>query len=83
VDRAGQLRVRLGGLGGDHDVGAVSCAAQRDRLPDAPARAGDEDGSVLQVGHGLQNHVWPPRRQDAKNGSDKGDGWTRRFNIGL
>jgi hypothetical protein len=45
VDRAGQLGVRLGGLGGDDDVGAVARRAQRDGQADAAAGAGDEEAS--------------------------------------
>ena len=41
-DGARQLRVRLVGLGGDRDVGAVARGAQRDREPDAARGAGDE-----------------------------------------
>ena len=37
VDGAGQVLVRLGGLGGDGDVGAVAGGAQRDRQADAAA----------------------------------------------
>jgi hypothetical protein len=44
VDRARQLRVGLGGLRRDDDVGAVAGGAQRDREADAAARAGDEEG---------------------------------------
>ena len=43
VDRAFELRVRLGGLGGDRDVGAVARGAKRDGEPDAARRAGDEE----------------------------------------
>ena len=44
VDRARQLRMRLGGLGRDRDVGAVARRAQRDGEPDAARGAGDEEG---------------------------------------
>ena len=44
VDRPRQLRMRLDGLGGDDDVGAVARGAQRDGLADAAAGAGDEEG---------------------------------------
>ena len=43
VDGAGELGMRRGGLGGDRDVGAVACGAQRDREPDAAAGPGDEE----------------------------------------
>ena len=38
VDGALELRVRLGGLGDQRDVGAVARGAQRDREADAAAR---------------------------------------------
>ena len=44
VDGAGELRVRLGGLGRDRDIGAVAGGAQSDRQPDAARGAGDEQG---------------------------------------
>ena len=37
VDGAGQLLMRLGGLGGDGDVGAVARGVQRDGEADAAA----------------------------------------------
>ena len=43
VDRAGQFRMRLGGLRGDDDVGAVGGGAHRDRVTDPSRRASDED----------------------------------------
>ena len=43
VDGAWELGVRLGGLGGDHDVGAIPSSLQGDGLPDAPTGARDED----------------------------------------
>ena len=43
VDGAWELGVRLGGLGGDHDVGAIPSSLQGNGLPDAPAGARDED----------------------------------------
>ncbi len=42
VDGALQSRMRLGGLGGDRDIGAVARGAQRNRQPNAAARARDE-----------------------------------------
>ena len=36
--------MRLGGLGGDRDIGAVARGAQPDRKPDAARGAGDEQG---------------------------------------
>ena len=47
VDRAGQFRIGIGGLGGNRDVGAVARGAQRDRQANAAARAGDEEGFSL------------------------------------
>ena len=47
VDGARQLRMRLGGLGGDDDVGPVARGAKRDGLADAAARAGDEQRFAL------------------------------------
>lgn len=44
VDRAFQLGVRIGGLGRDRDIGAVTCAALRDGKANAPAGPGNEDG---------------------------------------
>ena len=49
VDRAGQLRVGLGGLGQQRHVGAVAGRAQRDREADAAAAAGHEQGPVFQA----------------------------------
>ena len=46
VHGAWQLGVRLGGLGQQHDVGALLGRAQRDRQPDAAAAAGDDEGAV-------------------------------------
>src|SRR5699024_5354207 len=43
-DRAGQLRVRLLGLCDQRDVRAVGGGTQRDRLADAAAAAGHDDG---------------------------------------
>jgi hypothetical protein len=51
VDGARQLRVRLGGLGGDDDVRAVARRAQRDGEADAAAGAGDEQRASLERGH--------------------------------
>ena len=42
IDRAGQFRIGFGRLGGNGDIRAVFCGAQRNREPDAAARAGDE-----------------------------------------
>ena len=52
VDRPRELRVRRVGLGGDHDVRAVARRAERDRLADAAAGAGDEEGLALEGCHG-------------------------------
>ncbi len=49
VDRAGKLRVRLDGLRGDGDVGAVARGAQRDREADAARAAGDEQRLALEI----------------------------------
>ena len=43
VDRAFELRMRLGRLRGDGDVGAVARGAERDGEPDAARGAGDEE----------------------------------------
>ena len=51
VDRAGQLRVRLRRLRRDDDVRPVARRAQRDRLADATARAGDEHRLPAQALH--------------------------------
>jgi hypothetical protein len=51
VNGARQLRVRLGRLGRDDDVGPVARGAQADRLADAPARAGDEEGLAFERSH--------------------------------
>ncbi len=42
-DGAGQLGMRLGGLGSDCDVGPVLCGAQSDSEPDAPTGSRDEE----------------------------------------
>jgi hypothetical protein len=49
VDRARQLRVRLGRLGDDHDVRAVLGGAEADGVSDAAARAGDEERLAFQA----------------------------------
>ena len=46
-DRTRQLGMRLFGLGGDRDVGAVARRSQRDGKPDAARRAGDEECCAL------------------------------------
>jgi hypothetical protein len=52
VDGAGQLGVRLGRLGQQHDVGAVFGGPQRDRQPDAATTARDDERAVGERGHG-------------------------------
>src|SRR5262249_4616337 len=47
-DGAGQLGMRLVGLGRDHDVGAVARRAQRDCKSDAARCAGDEQGAAFE-----------------------------------
>ena len=47
IDRARQFRMRLGRLGGDHDVGAVLRRADADGMADPAGRAGDEQGLTL------------------------------------
>jgi hypothetical protein len=49
VDGARQLGVRFGGLGEQRDVGAVAGGAHRDRLADAAAAAGHDDGGTGQT----------------------------------
>ncbi len=51
VDGACQPGMGVGGLAGDHDVGAVARAAQRDLAADAAARTGDENRFSLQPRH--------------------------------
>jgi len=46
----GQLRVRCGGLGGDHDIGAIGGRPEGNGMTDAARAAGDEQGAVLE-GH--------------------------------
>ncbi len=41
-DGALQLRMRLRGLRGDRDIGAVACGTQCDRKPNATARTGNK-----------------------------------------
>src|SRR4030095_11999266 len=50
---AGKFRVRFGGLRHNGDVRAVASGPKRDCQPDAPARAGDEEGFFSQPRHGL------------------------------
>src|SRR2546429_5517566 len=47
-DRAGELRMRLVGLGRDRNVGAVARGAQRNCKPDAARCAGDEQCAVFE-----------------------------------
>ena len=49
MNRTRQFRVRLGGLGGHDDLGAVLRGLQRDRLADAAARPGDVKGLARQL----------------------------------
>ena len=53
VDRARQLRMRLGGLGRDRHIGAVARRPQRDGQPDAARAAGDEQRLALERHEGL------------------------------
>jgi len=46
-DRPGQLGVRLVGLGGDRDVGAVARRAQRNREADAARGASNKERAVF------------------------------------
>ena len=48
VDGAFELGMRLDGLGGNRDIGAVAGCFERDRQPDAARAAGDEQGLALQ-----------------------------------
>ena len=48
VDGAFELGMRLHGLGGDGDIGAVGGGFERDREPDAARAAGDEKRLTLQ-----------------------------------
>ena len=48
VDGAFELGMRLDGLGGDGDIGAVGGGLERDRETDAARAAGDEQGLALQ-----------------------------------
>ena len=54
VDGAFELGMRLDGLGGNGDIGAVGGGFERDREPDAARAAGDEQGLAL------QRHWWLP-----------------------
>jgi hypothetical protein len=45
----GSRGIGLGGLGRDHDVGAVGRGALGDRQADAARAAGDEQGLAFQV----------------------------------
>src|SRR5207248_8084817 len=61
-DGSGQVLVRLRGLRGDRDVGAVACGAQRNREADATARAGDEQGLARQgLRSGLRHEATPEK----------------------
>ena len=51
VDRAFELGIGLGGLGGDGDVGAVARGALGDGEADAAAGAGDEQRLAFEGGH--------------------------------
>ena len=51
IDRALELRMRLGGFRGDRDVGAIARGPQRDRKPDAAAAAGDEQRLAFERCH--------------------------------
>ena len=59
VDGALQFRMRLRGLGGDRDIGAVARGAQRDRKPDAAAAAGYEQRLALERCHRFLLAVLP------------------------
>ena len=55
-DGARQLRMRLVGLGGNGDVGAVARGAERNCKPDAARCAGDEERVVFK-GHDFDSHA--------------------------
>jgi hypothetical protein len=57
VNSAGQLGVRLVGLGDQRNVGAVLGGAPCDRQPDPAAAAGDEDRLALQGRRSTRAHV--------------------------
>ena len=65
VDRARQLRMRLGGLRGDDDVGAVGGGAHRDRVADASRGSGDEERARAQR-HGPQITRITPMREEPR-----------------
>ena len=48
VDGAFELGMRIDGLGGDRDIGAVGGGFERDGEPDAARAAGDEEGFALE-----------------------------------
>src|SRR5665213_3889362 len=52
VDGALELRLRLGGLGGDRDIGAIARGAQRDRQSDPAAATGHEQRLAFERCHG-------------------------------
>ncbi len=56
VHGAGELRVRFGGLGQQHDVRTAPGRGECDGQPDAPAGAGDDEGAV---GERLAGHLPP------------------------
>ena len=75
VDRPFELRMRLGGLGGDRDIGAVARRAQCDREPDAAARAGDEECLALECRHGVFPRVSAStRREPRPHPAEKSEG---------
>src|SRR4029079_4394504 len=52
---AGQLRVGVGRLGRDHDIGAVGGGTLADRQPDTAGGAGDEKGLAFEAHAALLN----------------------------
>ena len=52
IDRARKLGMRLDGLTGNHDVGAIAGCAQPNRQPDAAAGSGNEKCLTRKTPHG-------------------------------
>src|SRR5215472_16430383 len=75
MDRAFELGMRGLGLGRDRDIGAVAGGAQRDREPDAPRSAGDEEGLAFER---HRRH-----RLRAKNASKAASGIRPRLTNGV
>jgi hypothetical protein len=83
VDSALEFRVRLGGLGGNRDIGAVPRGAQRNREPDSAAAAGYEQCLAFEVCHRVSSgRISGIRMQNPAAGFRQGEGRDEEHPVG-